>query len=86
MYESEYSQYYNNEVRIILDTPSFDRNYHSFRASVALEIKATITGETEKSLNLENISILNIDKKGSFKKAIINKDYIVGIFSGEIQK
>ena len=81
----EFKQYYNTQVRLVVDARGYDKGNWSHDSNVSLEMDCVPVSETERLLNLERICVLNTSQKGEFRKGSINKDYIIGVLEGQTQ-
>lgn len=76
----DYAGYRDMKVHLLLDGRGYDTINYDSDANVNLELICEIRGETDNTLDLENISILNSSPKGNFKRGRINKKYVIGVF------
>lgn len=83
-----FEKYYEEKVHLILDGRGYDTINYSSDSNVSLDLTATIISETDKFLNLEDITCANLgilrkendENPIKFKEGMINKYYIIGIF------
>jgi len=84
---NEYKEYKGlRNVHLLLDARAYDHRYNS-NANLSLDLSAMIVNETYDHINLEKITVNNCgllknskDNSKKFKKAKINKKYIIGVF------
>lgn len=87
--EYEYKEYMGKQVKLLVDARAYDtRGYSSdTNCSLSLELTAKIVAETDAHIDLEDVIINNRGSlcqegmaRGHFRKARINKDYLIGVF------
>ena len=80
---NEYTNYHNQEVHLIVDGRGYNSGGHwgSESGGMSLELEATIVGESENLLKLEEIRFKNPSR--DFRKSpkeSLKKDYVIGVF------